>query len=54
MEEATAREFERSLQLMRIKIIEAKGGKGVEGLSPLPNIRHVKKIKKEREAGEKE
>ena len=54
MEEATARQFEESIQNMRLKVIQANDGKGVEGLRPLPDIRPVKKIKKKKERGEKQ
>ena len=53
MEEATAREMERHLQQMRLKVIETKGGKGVEGLRPLPESLLNQKIKKKKERGEK-
>ena len=54
MEEALARRFEKSLQVMRLSVIKAKGGKGVEGLTPLPDIQPVKKVKKKKERGENE
>ena len=53
MEEVMARKMEIHLQQMRLKVIEAKGGRGVEGLRPLPENLLNKKMKKKKERGEK-
>ena len=54
MEEATAREFEKSLQLMRLKVIKTKNEQGVEGLRALPSFRSAKEYEKKKEKGENE